>query len=137
MYTGKIIQVSGPVIDVEFQHGELPRIREALTVTVEGKTRTMEVSQHLGGSQARCIILSASDGLSRGMTVQATGADIKVPVGEATIGRMFNVLGKPIDGGDPIPEDTERWNIHRPAPSFADQSVEVEILETGIKVIDL
>jgi len=137
MHTGKIIQVSGPVIDVEFAHGQLPRIREALTVEVEGKTRTMEVSQHLGGSRARCVILSQSDGICRGMTVTATGAGITVPVGDVTIGRMFNVLGQPIDGGEPIPEDACRWNIHRPAPAFADQSVEVEILETGIKVIDL
>ena len=137
MYTGEIIQVSGPVIDVQFQQGQLPRIREALKVTVDGKTRTMEVSQHLGHSQARCIILSQSDGISRGMKVVATGNDIMVPVGDATIGRMFNVLGDPIDGGDPVPEEEPRWNIHRSAPSFADQSVDIEILETGIKVIDL
>ena len=137
MNKGKIIQVSGPVIDVEFQPGQLPRIREALTVEVEGKKRTMEVSQHLGHSQARCVILSQSDGLCRGMEVTATGSGIKVPVGEVTIGRMFNVLGEPIDGRGPVPDDTPRFDIHRPAPSFADQSVEVEILETGIKVIDL
>lgn len=137
MNTGKIIQVSGPVVDVAFQKGQLPRIREALTVEVEGKTKTMEVSQHLGDSRARCVVLAASDGISRGMKVTATGSGIRVPVGDVTIGRMFNVLGNPIDGGPPVPEDTERWNIHRPAPAFADQSVEVEILETGIKVIDL
>ena len=137
MSTGEIIQVSGPVIDVVFEHGQLPHIREALTVEVEGKRKTMEVSQHLGQSKARCIILSGSEGISRGMQVTATGSNISVPVGEVTIGRMFNVLGNPIDGGPPIPEDVERWNIHRPAPAFADQSVEVEILETGIKVIDL
>ena len=137
MSTGEIIQVSGPVIDVVFEQGQLPHIREALTVEVEGKRKTMEVSQHLGDSRARCIILSGSEGISRGMKVTATGANISVPVGEVTIGRMFNVLGDPIDGGPPVPPDTQRWNIHRPAPSFADQSVEVEILETGIKVIDL
>ena len=137
MNTGSIIQVSGPVIDVEFQKGQLPRIREALTVEVEGKTRTMEVSQHLGHSIARCIILAQSDGISRGMKVTATGSNIQVPVGEVTIGRMFNVLGKPIDGGPPIPEDVEKWKIYRHAPSFAEQNIEVEILETGIKVIDL
>jgi F-type H+-transporting ATPase subunit beta len=137
MNTGTIIQVSGPVIDVAFQKGQLPRIREALTVEVEGKTRTMEVSQHLGHSVARCIILAQSDGISRGMKVVATGSNIRVPVGDATIGRMFNVLGKPIDGGPPMPEDVETWKIYRHAPSFADQNIEVEILETGIKVIDL
>ena len=137
MSTGEVIQVSGPVIDVVFEHGQLPHIREALTLEVEGKRKTMEVSQHLGESRARCIILSGSEGISRGMKVTATGSNISVPVGEVTIGRMFNVLGDPIDGGPPVPEDTERWNIHRPAPAFADQSVEVEILETGIKVIDL
>ena len=120
MNKGKIIQVSGPVIDVEFQPGQLPRIREALTVELEGKKRTMEVSQHLGHSQARCVILSQSDGLCRGMEVTATGSGIKVPVGEVTIGRMFNVLGEPIDGGGPVPADTPRFDIHRPAPSFAD-----------------
>ena len=137
MNTGEIIQVSGPVIDVAFEKGQLPRIREALTVEVEGKMKTMEVSQHLGDSRARCIILSGSEGISRGMKVTATGSNIKVPVGEATIGRMFNVLGNPIDGGPAVPPDTEHWSIHRPAPPFAAQSVEVEILETGIKVIDL
>lgn len=137
MNTGTIIQVSGPVVDVEFQKGQLPRIREALTVEVEGKTRTMEVSQHLGHSIARCIILAQSDGISRGMKAAATGSNIRVPVGDVTIGRMFNVLGKPIDGGPPIPEDVEKWKIYRHAPSFADQNIEVEILETGIKVIDL
>ena len=137
MNTGTIIQVSGPVVDVEFQKGQLPRIREALTVEVEGKTRTMEVSQHLGHSIARCIILAQSDGISRGMKAAATGSNIRVPVGDVTIGRMFNVLGKPIDGGPPIPEDVEKWKIYRHAPSFADQNIEVEILETGIKIIDL
>lgn len=137
MYTGTIIQVSGPVIDVEFQKGQLPRIREALTVEADGKTKTMEVSQHLGHSIARCIILAQSDGLHRGMEVTATGTSITVPVGRQTVGRMFNVLGNPIDGGPPLPENVEKWKIYRPAPSFADQNIEVEILETGIKVIDL
>ncbi len=137
MITGTIIQISGPVIDVSFEKGQLPRIREALTVELDGVTRTMEVFQHLGHSEARCVILSQSDGLHRGMKVTATGTNIEVPVGQATIGRMFNVLGQPIDGGEDIPEDTPRWKIHRQAPSFAAQSVEVEILETGIKVIDL
>ena len=137
MNTGKIIQVSGPVVDVEFEEGQLPRLREALKVNVNGEERTMEVSQLLGGNVVRCIILSASEGLSRNMDVIATGSDIRVPVGDVTIGRMFNVLGNPIDGGETIPETAERWNIHRPAPKFEDQNVSVEILETGIKVIDL
>ncbi len=137
MNTGKIIQVSGPVVDVEFEEGQLPRLREALKVNVNGEERTMEVSQLLGGNVVRCIILSASEGLSRNMDVIATGSDIRVPVGDVTIGRMFNVLGNPIDGGETIPENAERWNIHRPAPKFEDQNVSVEILETGIKVIDL
>lgn len=137
MYTGTIIQVSGPVIDVQFQKRQLPRIREALTVEVDGKTRTMEVSQHLGHSIARCIILAQSDGLHRGMKVVSTGDNIRVPVGDVTIGRMFNVLGEPIDGGGALPEDVEKWRIYRKAPSFADQNIDVEILETGIKVIDL
>ncbi|MBR0382502.1 MAG: F0F1 ATP synthase subunit beta [Eubacterium sp.] len=137
MHTGTIIQVSGPVIDVQFKEGELPGIREALTVKVNGKTETMEVAQHLGDAVVRCVFLSSSEGISRGLEVKATGSGIKVPVGENTIGRMFNVLGDPIDGGEPVAEDTPRWNIHRRAPSFAEQSVKVEILETGIKVIDL
>ena len=137
MNIGKIIQVSGPVVDVEFEEGQLPRLREALKVNVNGEERTMEVSQLLGGNVVRCIILSVSEGLSRNMDVIATGSDIRVPVGDVTIGRMFNVLGNPIDGGETIPETAERWNIHRPAPKFEDQNVSVEILETGIKVIDL
>ena len=97
----------------------------------------MEVAQHIGDNTVRCIMLSESEGLARGMAVIATGTNIQVPVGEATLGRVFNVLGNPIDGGAPISDDTERWNIHRKAPSFEDQSPAVEILETGIKVIDL
>ncbi len=137
MSVGKIIQVSGPVVDVQFKHGELPGIREALTVKVGEQTKVMEVSQHLGNSQARCIILSQSEGLARGMDVFANGKGIEVPVGDATIGRMFNVLGKPIDGLPEVSEDTERWSIHRQAPDFSQQNVHVEMLETGIKVIDL
>ena len=137
MSKGKIVQVSGPVVDVEFKEGRLPKLREALTVTVGSEVRSMEVAQLLGRKQVRCIILSQSEGLSRGMEVTATGAGISVPVGDATIGRMFNVLGEPIDGGEPVPENTEKWCIHRDAPNFSEQNVSVEILETGIKVIDL
>ena len=137
MSKGKIVQVSGPVIDVEFKGVRVPKLREALTVKVGNETRTMEVAQLLGAGQARCIILSQSEGLARGMEVTATGAGISVPVGDVTIGRMFNVLGNPIDGGEPVPESAERWDIHREAPNFSEQNVAVEILETGIKVIDL
>ena len=137
MTTGKIKQVSGSVVDVCFPEGKLPKIKEGLEVVTKDNTRVMEVAQHIGDNTVRCIMLSESEGLARGMAVIATGTNIQVPVGEATLGRVFNVLGNPIDGGAPISDDTERWNIHRKAPSFEDQSPAVEILETGIKVIDL
>ena len=134
---GKVVQVSGPVVDVLFESGHLPKLRDALKVTVDGNELTMEVAQMLGEGVVRCVVLGSSDGLARGMEVSQTGAGISVPVGDATIGRMFNVLGDPIDGGDKIADSQERWNIHRPAPKFEEQNVSVEILETGIKVIDL
>ena len=137
MTTGTIIQISGPVVDVQFPVGQLPKMREALTVELDGQKRVMEVAQHMDGGAARCIMLSGSEGLSRGMAVQAPGHPIQVPVGEATLGRMFNVLGQPIDGGGPVPEDTPRRGIYRQPPAFEEQSPAVEILETGIKVIDL
>ena len=137
MKTGVITQISGPVVDVSFPGGCLPRIREALNVEKDGADRVMEVVQHIGEDTVRCVMLSPSDGLSRGMTVTAPGKTIEVPVGEATLGRMFNVLGQPIDGGKPVPEDTPRTSIYRKPPAFEDQSPAVEILETGIKVIDL
>lgn len=137
MNTGKITQISGPVVDVEFQPGHLPKIREALSVTKDGQDRVMEVVQHIGENEVRCVMLSSSDGLSRGMDVAAPGRSIQVPVGEATLGRMFNVLGEPIDGGAPISSDTPRNSIYRKPPAFEDQSPAVEVLETGIKVIDL
>ena len=137
MNTGKIVAVSGPVIDVAFAHGQLPKIKEALTVTVDGRERVMEVMQHAGNDTVRCIMLAESDNLVRGMEVHAQGEGIKVPVGEQTLGRMFNVLGAPIDGGAPIPKEAPHWEIHRDAPPFAEQRPVVEILETGIKVIDL
>ena len=136
MEKGKIAQVMGPVVDVAFDN-YLPLINEALKVTIDGQERVMEVSKHMGNHVVRCILLDASEGLSRGMEVEATGGCIKVPVGDQTLGRMFNVLGDVIDGGEPIPEDRERWDIHRAAPTFEEQSPAVEILETGIKVIDL
>ncbi len=137
MSKGKIVQVSGPVVDCLFPEGQLPKLREALAVTVDGNVRYMEVAQMLGDSEVRCIILSQSEGLARDMEVRATGSGIRVPVGEATIGRMFNVLGQPIDGGKPISKKTERWAIHRKAPAFDEQKTSIEILETGIKVVDL
>ena len=135
--TGIIVQISGSVVDVRFEQGRLPKIKEALTVKVNDSERVMEVLQHTGNHTVRCIMLSESEGLSRGAEVTALGDGLKVPVGECTLGRMFNVLGEPIDGKAPIDDRNERWNIHRKAPAFEQQSPAVEILETGIKVIDL
>ena len=135
--TGRIVQVSGSVIDVLFEEGQLPKINDALTVKTEHGTLVMEVAQHIGSNLVRCIMLAGSEGMSRGMEAEATGSPIKVPVGDCVLGRMFNVLGEPIDGGDPLPADVERDSIHRKAPGFDEISPSVEILETGIKVIDL
>ena len=110
---GKIAKVSGSVIDVLFENGKLPKLKEALTVSLNGKTHVMEVAQHIGNGTVRCIMLSESEGMYRGMEVTATGNSIRVPVGEATLGRMFNVLGEPIDGGAPIDSSAERWSIHK------------------------
>ena len=136
MSIGKITQISGPVIDCRFAPGELPKIKEALTVEVKGKTRVMEVAQHIGKDRVRCILLGASENLARGMKVTADGSGITVPVGDRTLGRMFNVLGEPIDGEGTV-ADGERWEIHRKSPGFDEQQPAAEILETGIKVIDL
>lgn len=133
---GKIVAVSGPVVDVEFENGCLPKIKDALIVNNDGKECTMEVSKHLGKNTVRCIMLSSSDGLYKGMEVEATGDGIKVPVGKKTLGRLFNVTGETLDNGEDLSSE-EKWCIHREPPSFADQSPNVEILETGIKVIDL
>lgn len=135
MNKGKIVQIMGPVVDVEFAEGELPKIKDALEVRVDGEKRVMEVAQLTGNNVARCIMLASSDGMYRDMEVTATGDGIKVPVGEQTLGRLFNVLGDCIDDGGQL--DGERWLIHRKPPKFEDQSPVVEILETGIKVIDL
>ena len=137
MKQGTITGISGPVIDVRFPEGTLPAINEALTVQVGGITYTMEVEQHLENKTVRCVMMAGSDGLSRGLTVTATGHGIAVPVGEKTLGRMFNVLGDPIDGEPPVDAEVPRWEIHRSAPTFADQMPAADILETGIKVIDL
>ena len=137
MNKGRIVQVMGPVVDGVFEDGNLPCIKDALQVENNGKTCIMEVAQHLGNDEVRCLMLAASEGLCKDMEVTATGSGIKVPVGEQTLGRLFNVLGETIDNGEEIKEDTEHWVIHRDPPSFEDQSPVVEILETGIKVIDL
>ena len=136
MKNGKIVQVMGPVVDVEFPDNDLPYIKDALEVDNHGKKCVMEVAQHVGNNIVRCIMLSASEGLSRDMEVVATGSGIKVPVGNQTLGRLFNVLGETIDGKEDL-SDTEHWVIHREPPTFENQSPVIEILETGIKVIDL
>lgn len=132
---GRVNQVIGPVVDVKFP-GEMPGIYTALEVTTLGKVLTLEVQQQLPGNIVRTIAMSATDGLQRGMEVTSTGRGISVPVGEATLGRMFNVLGEPIDGKAPA-ESEERYEIHRSAPKLTEQSTKSEILETGIKVVDL
>lgn len=135
-HIGHVTQVIGPVVDVRFGEGELPDILNAIEI-MNGKNRLIvEVSAHVGDNVARCIAMSSTDGLVRGTEAVDTGSPITVPVGNNTLGRIFNVLGEPVDEGKE-PEDCERWSIHRPAPSYEEQSVETEILETGIKVIDL
>ena len=136
MMKGIITEVQGPVVDVLFPEGQLPFIKDALTVQNGEQKCVMEVAQHMGGNIVRCIMLSPSEGLCREMEVTAEGGGIQVPVGDRTLGRLFNVTGEIIDGGEPLPEG-EKWCIHRDPPGFADQSPVVEILETGIKVIDL
>lgn len=136
MEKGKIIQISGPVVDVWFEGQKLPHIKDALTVENQGIQSVMEVAKHLGDGVVRCIMLSASEGLCRDMEVTSTGAGITVPVGKQVLGRLFNVLGQPVDGEGEI-TDAGTWCIHRDPPSFEEQSPVVEILETGIKVIDL
>ena len=136
MMKGYITEVQGPVVDVLFPEGRLPFIKDALTVQNGEQKCVMEVAQHMGGNVVRCIMLSPSEGLCREMEVIAEGGGIRVPVGDRTLGRLFNVTGDVIDDGDPLPEGA-KWCIHRDPPGFADQSPVVEILETGIKVIDL
>lgn len=126
----------GPVVDVRFDEGKLPEINNALTVPIGEKTLTVEVAQHIGDNTVRCIAMASTDGLTRGAPVTDTGHAISVPVGKETLGRIFNVLGEAVDN-EPTPKTEERWNIHRPAPSFDELSTSTEILETGIKVIDL
>ena len=141
MAKGKIVQVIGPVVDIEFPAESLPEILNA--VTIKGKSGdididlVVEVMQHLGDNVTRCIAMSSTDGLTRGMEAENTGAPIRVPVGEATLGRVFNVLGKTVDHDDTPVGNKEFWPIHRPAPKFDEQETSTQILETGIKVVDL
>ena len=134
---GKITQIIGAVLDIKFVDGGLPEINDAVNVPLkDGGTLVVEVAQHLGDDTVRCIAMGPTDGLVRGMEAIATGAPISVPVGEDTLGRMFNVLGNPIDEID-APKTEEKWPIHRPAPAFEEQATSQEMLETGIKVVDL
>ncbi len=133
---GSVSQVMGPVVDVRFEDGGVPAIYNALTMQNGAKTLTVEVAQHIGDNTARCIAMSSTDGLKRGVEVTDTGKSISVPVGRETLGRIFNVLGDTVDNM-PAPETDERWSIHRQAPSYEDLTTSTEILETGIKVIDL
>jgi F-type H+-transporting ATPase subunit beta len=134
--TGRVVQIMGPVVDIEFSGGELPAIYDAVEIAHEGGKLVAEVQQHLGEKWVRCVAMSTTDGLRRGLEVVATGEPIRVPVGPATLGRIFNVLGEPIDNRGPVEADTF-YPIHRPAPSFEEQVTKPEFLETGVKVIDL
>ena len=133
---GRVVQVMGPVVDVRFENGKLPSLNNALTMPVGERTLTVEVAQHIGDNTARCIAMDSTDGLTRNTAVTDTGYPIRVPVGKETLGRIFNVLGDPVDN-EPAPENAERRDIHRQAPAFDELSTSTEILETGIKVIDL
>ena len=135
--TGRTVKITSSVVDVKFDGGELPKIREELIIKNGDKNYVMEVSQHIGNNCVRCIMLTSCDGLSANMPVIATGGTIKVPVGKETLGRMMNVLGEVIDGGEEFSETVKRMPIHAKAPGFKDRSNKIEILETGIKVIDL
>jgi F-type H+-transporting ATPase subunit beta len=135
--TGRITGVNGPVVDVFFPDGDLPRIRELITFDVAGETRSAEVAQHIGGGTVRCLMLGGSEKLRRGLEATATGAPISVPVGECVLGRLFNVFGEPVDGLGAVAADAPRSPIYRAAPAYEERSGEEEVLETGIKVIDL
>ena len=135
-HIGKVIQVTGPVLDIRFSEGELPALLNAVEIKADGRKLIAEVAQQIGDDVVRCVAMSSTDGLVRGMEAVDTGGTITVPVGEACLGRIFNLLGEPVDEM-PAPEGVERWSIHRPAPSFEDQIPATEILETGIKVVDL
>ncbi len=134
--TGTVIQIMGPVLDIRFADNQLPQLLSAIEIPHGDRTIVAEVAQHIGDNVVRCIAMSSTDGLQRGTEAVDTGSPISVPVGEDCLGRVFNLLGEPIDEGAPLPE-TEHWPIHRPAPSYEEQQPATEILETGIKVVDL
>ena len=134
--TGTVIQIMGPVLDIRFPERALPELLAAIEVPFGDKTIVAEVAQHIGDNVVRCIAMSSTDGLQRGAEAIDTGAPIRVPVGEECLGRVFNLLGQPIDEKE-APKSSERWPIHRPAPSYEEQQPATDILETGIKVIDL
>ena len=133
---GTVIQIMGPVLDIRFDQNSLPQLLNAIEITHEDRVIVAEVAQHIGDNVVRCIAMSSTDGLQRGMDAVDTGNAITVPVGEECLGRVFNLLGQPIDE-KPAPESKERWPIHRPAPSYDEQEPATQILETGIKVVDL
>ena len=133
---GTVVQVTGPVLDIRFPEANLPNLLNAITLEHNGKTITAEVEQQIGGGVVRCVAMSSTDGLTRGMEAVDTGSPITVPVGDACLGRIFNLLGEPLDDAG-MPENVERLPIHREAPSFEEQESSTEILETGIKVVDL
>ena len=134
---GKIVQVIGPVVDIKFEEGELPKLNDAIEIDNHGARLVVEVAQHMGDNVVKCIAMDSTDGLKRGQEAKYTGAPITIPVGKVTLGRMVNVLGEPIDGIEMDTADAPKASIHQPAPTFADQKTEPEIFETGIKVIDL
>ena len=135
-HKGTVAQIMGPVLDIRFKDGELPELLNAIKIETGGRVLTLEVAQHIGDNIARCVAMGSTDGLSRGLEALDTGAPISVPVGEECLGRVFNLLGDPVDNM-PTPETKERWPIHRPAPSYDEQEGATEIFETGIKVVDL
>jgi F-type H+/Na+-transporting ATPase subunit beta len=134
---GKVVQVIGPVLDVEFEPEHLPELYNALNVELEGRRVVVEVQQHIGRNQVRAVAMSPTDGVVRGMPAVDTGSPITVPVGKPALGRILNVVGEPVDEGPPIPADAERWPIHRDPPKFVDLEPKTQVFETGIKVIDL
>ena len=135
--TGSVRRVIGTVVDIEFASGELPEIFNAVNVDMDGQLLVTEVQQHLGSNWVRCLALDSTDGLRRGASAEDTGGPISVPVGDETLGRIFNVVGTPLDPGEEISDDQLRWPIHRPPPSYAEQETQTAILETGVKVVDL